>query len=65
MVDPNKHQALFSLGNAHTSIAFMTPDRDEARVYFDKASQYFQQAVDEVKFSNLIQTFMFLLHVFK
>ncbi|KAE9466396.1 hypothetical protein C3L33_01705, partial [Rhododendron williamsianum] len=46
-VDPNQHQALFSLGNAHTSIAFMTPDRDEARVYFDKASQYFQQAVDE------------------
>ncbi|KAI8541306.1 hypothetical protein RHMOL_Rhmol08G0051600 [Rhododendron molle] len=46
-VDPNKHQALFSLGNAHTSIAFMTPDQDEARVYFDKASQYFQQAVDE------------------
>lgn len=43
----------------------MTPDQDEARVYFDKASEYFQQAVDEVNFSIFIQTFIFLLNVFK
>lgn len=46
-VDPKKHQALWSLGNAYSSIAFMTPDQVEAKVYFDKASQYFQRAVDE------------------
>ncbi|CAK9175129.1 unnamed protein product [Ilex paraguariensis] len=47
MVDPKKHDALWSLGNAHTSFAFLTPDQDEAKAYFDKASQYFEQAVDE------------------
>lgn len=48
MLNPNKHDTLWCLGNAHTSHAFLTPDQDEARDYFDKASQYFQQAVDEV-----------------
>ncbi|RVX06955.1 Mitochondrial import receptor subunit TOM20 [Vitis vinifera] len=47
MLNPNKHDTLWCLGNAHTSHAFLTPDQDEARDYFDKASQYFQQAVDE------------------
>lgn len=64
-VDPKKHLALWSLGNAYSSIAFMTPDQVEAKVYFDKASQYFQRAVDEVNFSNLMHTPMLGLHVFK
>ncbi|GFZ19138.1 translocase of outer membrane 20-4 [Actinidia rufa] len=47
MINQKKHDALWCLGNAHTSHAFLTPDQDEARVYFDKAALYFQQAVDE------------------
>ncbi|KAJ7970604.1 Mitochondrial import receptor subunit TOM20 [Quillaja saponaria] len=46
-VDPKKHDTLWCLGNAHTSQAFLTPDEDEAKTYFDKAAGYFQQAVDE------------------
>ena len=48
MINQKKHDALWCLGNAHTSYAFLTPDQDEARVYFDKSALYFQQAVDEV-----------------
>lgn len=48
LVDPKKHEAIWCLGNAHTSYAFLTPEQDEAREYFNKAAQYFQQAVDEV-----------------
>lgn len=40
--------AMWSIGNANTSYAFLTPDLDEAKSYFDKAANYFQQAVDEV-----------------
>ncbi|KAJ7974868.1 mitochondrial import receptor subunit TOM20-like [Quillaja saponaria] len=47
LVDPKKHETLWCLGNAHTSYAFLTPDQEEAKVYFDKAAVYFQQAVDE------------------
>ncbi|KAK6928525.1 hypothetical protein RJ641_007116 [Dillenia turbinata] len=47
MVDPTKHDALWCLGNAHTSQAFLTPDKDEAKVLFDRASVCFQQAVNE------------------
>ncbi|CAL5370424.1 unnamed protein product [Camellia sinensis] len=46
-VNPKKHDAIWCLGNAHTSNAFLTPDQDEAKGSFDKAAQYFQQAVDE------------------
>ncbi|KAL2505389.1 Mitochondrial import receptor subunit TOM20-3 [Abeliophyllum distichum] len=45
-VSPTKHDALWCLGNAHTSHAFLTPDQEEAKVYFDKATQYFEQAVE-------------------
>ncbi|XP_052198035.1 LOW QUALITY PROTEIN: mitochondrial import receptor subunit TOM20-like [Diospyros lotus] len=47
VINPKKHDALWCLGNAHTSNAFLTAEQEEARSYFDKASQYFQQAVDE------------------
>ncbi|XP_058758922.1 mitochondrial import receptor subunit TOM20-like [Vicia villosa] len=46
-VNPNKHDALWCLGNALTSQAFLNPDPDEAKVHFDRAAVYFQQAVDE------------------
>ncbi|QCD93221.1 mitochondrial import receptor subunit TOM20-like [Vigna unguiculata] len=46
-VNPKKHDTLWCLGNAHTSMAFLNPDQEEAKVYFDKAAQYFRQAVDE------------------
>ncbi|OIT06075.1 PREDICTED: mitochondrial import receptor subunit TOM20-like [Nicotiana attenuata] len=45
-VNPQKHDAIWCLGNAHTSHAFLTPDEDEAKIYFDKSAQCFQQAVD-------------------
>ncbi|XAR60234.1 hypothetical protein NMG60_11033510 [Bertholletia excelsa] len=54
-INPKKHDALWCLGNAHTSSAFMTPDQDEAKVYFDKAAQYFNQAVDEDPSNELYQ----------
>lgn len=47
LINPKKHDALWYLGNANTSYAFLTPDENEAKAYFDKASQFFQQAVDE------------------
>lgn len=50
MVNPKKHDTLWCLGNAHTSQAFLIPDQEEAKGYFDKAAEYFQQAVDEVHF---------------
>ncbi|CDP16695.1 unnamed protein product [Coffea canephora] len=46
-VNPKNHDTLWVLGNAHTSQAFLTPDEDEARVYFDRATLYFQQAAAE------------------
>ncbi|OAY25544.1 mitochondrial import receptor subunit TOM20 [Manihot esculenta] len=47
LIQPKKHDTLWCLGNAHTSFAFLTPDQDEAKESFDKASVFFQQAVDE------------------
>lgn len=48
LVNPKKHDTLWCLGNAYTSHAFLNPDEDEAKEYFDKAALYFQQALDEV-----------------
>ncbi|KAF8399954.1 hypothetical protein HHK36_015826 [Tetracentron sinense] len=47
VVNPRKHDTLWCLGNAHTSHAFLTPEIDEAKSMFDKASKYFKQAVAE------------------
>ncbi|ESR60301.1 hypothetical protein CICLE_v10016720mg [Citrus x clementina] len=55
MVSPNRHDTLWCLGNAHTSHAFLTPDQDEAKEYFNKATLYFQQAVDEEPSNELYQ----------
>ncbi|GER38911.1 mitochondrial import receptor subunit TOM20 [Striga asiatica] len=44
VVNPAKHDALWNLGNAYTSSAFMIPDLDEAKVSFDKAAQCYEQA---------------------
>ncbi|CAN1187876.1 Mitochondrial import receptor subunit TOM20 [Linum perenne] len=46
-INPTKHDAIWCLGNAHTSFAFLTPNEEEADTYFKKATAYFQQAVDE------------------
>ncbi|GER46798.1 mitochondrial import receptor subunit TOM20 [Striga asiatica] len=45
VINPAKHEALWCLGNAYTANAFLIPDFDEAKVHFDKAAQYFEQAV--------------------
>ncbi|KAG7017828.1 Mitochondrial import receptor subunit TOM20, partial [Cucurbita argyrosperma subsp. argyrosperma] len=47
LINPKKHDALWCIGNAYTSHAFLNPNQDEAKDYFDKASVYFQQAVNE------------------
>ncbi|KAD2073961.1 hypothetical protein E3N88_41905 [Mikania micrantha] len=46
-IDPKKHDTLWCMGNAQTSYAFLTPDKDEAKGFFDSAYTFFQQAVEE------------------
>ncbi|TYI60276.1 hypothetical protein E1A91_D10G093300v1 [Gossypium mustelinum] len=46
-INPRKHETLWCLGNAQTSLAFLTKTEDEARPYFKQAAKYFLQAVDE------------------
>ncbi|GMJ08862.1 translocase of outer membrane 20 kDa subunit 3 [Hibiscus trionum] len=46
-INPKKHETLWCLGNAQTSLAFLTNKEDEATPYFEMAAKYFQQAVDE------------------
>lgn len=47
LIDPKRHDALWCMGNAQTSYAFLTPDKNEAKGYFDAANTYFQKAIDE------------------
>lgn len=47
-IDPKKHAALWCIGNVHTSYGFMIPDEIVAADHFQKASHYFEQALDEV-----------------
>ena len=46
-IDPKKHDTLWCMGNAQTSLAFLTSDKDEAKGYFDLAYMYFQKAIEE------------------
>ncbi|XP_050380134.1 mitochondrial import receptor subunit TOM20-like [Argentina anserina] len=54
-INPKKHDALWCLGNAHTSNAFLTPDAEEAKVHFDVAAEYFKKAVAEEPGNELYQ----------
>ncbi|KAK9104152.1 hypothetical protein Scep_020996 [Stephania cephalantha] len=47
VIEPKKHDALWCLGNAMISLAFVSPEYDVAMSYFEKASVYFQRAIDE------------------
>ncbi|KAI0524597.1 hypothetical protein KFK09_003974 [Dendrobium nobile] len=46
-INPRKHDVIWTLGNAQTSLAFYTEDLEDAKPYFAKAMQWFQQALDE------------------
>ncbi|CAN7034309.1 unnamed protein product [Brassica rapa subsp. trilocularis] len=46
-LSPGKHQALWCLGNAYTTQAFLFPDADVAKGHFDKAVDYLQRAENE------------------
>ncbi|KAL6135916.1 hypothetical protein ACLB2K_068141 [Fragaria x ananassa] len=48
VINPKKHDALWCLGNAHTTNAFLTPDSEEANGYFDIAVECFKKAVAEI-----------------
>lgn len=47
MINPKKHDTMWCLANAYTTQAFMMPDFEEAKTFFQKAADYFQQAVEE------------------
>ncbi|XP_047321057.1 mitochondrial import receptor subunit TOM20-like [Impatiens glandulifera] len=54
VVDPNKHNALWCLGNAYTAHAFLIPDQNQAKDYFNKASNCYYQTLDMVNFHDII-----------
>lgn len=47
-LDPSKQNTLWCLGNAHSSLGFLTSDTDEAKPHFDEAAVFYRRAVDEV-----------------
>eukprot|EP00250_Pteridium_aquilinum_P033627 c5959_g1_i1 orf=256-855(-) len=46
-INPKLASALWCLGNAHTSHGFLLPESDQANDFFKKASDCFQQALEE------------------
>ena len=56
-INPGKHQALWCLGNAYSSQAFLNPDSDVAQGLFDKAADYFERA------ENMVHLYGFELNV--
>ncbi|XP_078434807.1 mitochondrial import receptor subunit TOM20-like [Wolffia australiana] len=46
-INPRKHDALWCLGNAHTSNAFLAVDQEMAKSSFTKAVEYFRKASEE------------------
>ncbi|CAH1436728.1 unnamed protein product [Lactuca virosa] len=54
-IDPKKHEALWCMGSALTSLAIMTPDDDIAKDNFDSAYTYFQKAIAEDPGNELYQ----------
>jgi tetratricopeptide (TPR) repeat protein len=49
-INPQKHDALWCLGNAHTSQGFLVTETYKANAYFKKAARCFRRALDEVPF---------------
>ena len=47
-INPNLPNALWCLGNAHTSHGFLLSEPDQANELFKKASKCFQQALEQV-----------------
>jgi len=61
-INPRKPDTLWCLGNAHTNHAFYMPDHEEAKIYFAKATQCFQQAAEEVLLcSAFFQTVIYMI----
>ncbi|XP_055959833.1 mitochondrial import receptor subunit TOM20-like [Mercurialis annua] len=46
-INPRNAETLWCFGSANASFGFLTDDIVKAKPYFDKATEYFQQAVDE------------------
>ena len=45
-LDANCHEALWWIGNAHTTQGFQVPDPQQAAVCFTKAAKVFKQAIE-------------------
>lgn len=54
-INPKLASALWCLGNAQTSHGFLLPEADQASEYFKKASNCFQQALEEEPNNDLFK----------
>ncbi|CAI9271784.1 unnamed protein product [Lactuca saligna] len=61
-IDPKKHEALWCMGSALTSLAIMTPNDHIAKDNFDSVYTYFQKATADASFSLTID-FFFLIRL--